>query len=149
MEKERIFETMIGLFVVIVAIFFFNYVYTKSGWKKEDGYVLTANFDKADGLSEGVDVRVSGIRVGKILETSINPENFMAVVKFYVYNNIKLPSDTSATVQSESLFGPRYMALLPGGADDNLSNGDVIENTSGAVNLESLIGSLAFSKNEK
>ena len=149
MKKGRTFETMVGLFVVVIAVFFFNFVYTKSGWKKEeDAYVLSANFDKADGLSDGVDVKVSGVRVGKILSISLDPGTFMAVVKFYVSSDVKLPKDTSATIQSEGLLGARYLALLPGGDDKNLADGGVIENTSGAINIESLISSFMLSRNE-
>lgn len=148
MEKGRKFETIVGFFVLIVTTFFFNYVYTKSGWKKDDGYVLTATFDKADGLSEGVDVKISGVRVGKILSTSVDPETFMAIVKFYVSNNMKLPKDTCAAIQSEGLLGSKYLALLPGCDDENLKDGDIIYHTSGAINIESLIGQFMFSKND-
>jgi phospholipid/cholesterol/gamma-HCH transport system substrate-binding protein len=146
MEKGRTFETMIGLFVIIVAIFFFNYVYTKSGWKKSDGYVLTAIFDKADGLTEGTDVKISGVRVGKVLETTVDPKTFMATVKFYVSHGMELPKDTGAAVQNDGLLGSKYLALIPGGDNVNLKEGETIENTSGAINLESLIGNFVFSK---
>jgi phospholipid/cholesterol/gamma-HCH transport system substrate-binding protein len=149
MEKGRTLETAVGLLVIAVAVLFFNYVYTKSGWEKIDGYTLTATFDKADGLSEGTDVKLSGIRVGKVLSAVIDPKTFMAIVKFYVSRDIVLPKDTGAAVQSDGLMGSRYLALIPGGEVLNLKEGDNIETTSGAVSLESLIGSFVLSKNEK
>lgn len=148
MERGRIFETIVGLFVLIVAVFFFNYVYTKSGWKKENGYIVTAYFDNATGLSEGIDVKISGIPVGKILETSINPNTFVAIIKFYVQHNIKLPKDTSATIQTDGLLGSKFLSLMPGGEEENLKEGDVIENTSGALNIEALLSQFLFSKKD-
>ncbi|MDR0678012.1 MAG: outer membrane lipid asymmetry maintenance protein MlaD [Holosporaceae bacterium] len=149
MEKGRTFETIVGVFVLMVAVFFFNYVYTKSGWRSTDGYMLTAKFDKADGLSEGGDVKISGIKVGKIIKIKVDPESFFAVVTFYVPGELRLPKDTSANVSSDGLFGGKYLSLIPGGDDDFLNEGDEIENTSGPLNLESLIGKFVFSQNKE
>lgn len=148
MEKGRTFETIVGLFVLCVAVFFFCYVYQKSGWVKADAITLTARFDRADGLTEGTDVKISGVRVGKIISTSVDPDNFMAVVKFYVSDNVKLPKDSSAAVLSDGLFGGRYLAIIPGGDDENIKDGDLIENTTGPINIESLISSFLFSKDK-
>lgn len=149
MEKGRKFEIIVGFFVLIVAIFFFNYVYQKSGWDKSKGYVLNAVFENADGLAEGVDVKISGVRVGKVIKTTINPETFMANVEFYISHDIILPKDSTATIKSEGLLGSRYLAVLPGVDDDTLKENDTILNTSGGIDLSSLIGQFMFSKDKK
>ncbi|MDR2646398.1 MAG: outer membrane lipid asymmetry maintenance protein MlaD [Holosporaceae bacterium] len=148
MEKGRTFESVVGVFVLIIASFFFYYVYMKSGWQSVDGYLLTAKFDKADGLIEGGDVKVSGIKVGKIVGVSIDPTSFLAVVKFTVLEGLKLPNDTSASVSSDGLLGKKYLSLTPGGNDAFLKGGDEIGNTSGPVDIESLIGKFIFSQNK-
>jgi len=146
MEKGRTFESIVGVLVLIIAAFFFNYVYSRSGWKGVDGYVLTAKFDRADGLSEGGDVKISGIRVGKIISATVDPKTFFAVVKFYVSNEIQLPKDSSAGVSSDGLFGGKYLALVPGGAEEKLQANDEIEDTTGPVSIESLISKFVFSQ---
>ena len=146
MEKGRTFETIVGVFVLIIAMLFFNYVYTKSSWKSISGYSLIAKFDNADGLSEGVDVKISGIRVGKVDSVSVDPETFFAIVKFHISNDIKLPTDTSASVSSDGLFGGKYLSLTPGGEDEIMKSGDEIEHTTGPMNLESLIGKFLFTQ---
>ncbi len=148
MEKGRTFETVVGVFVLIVAAFFFNYVYTKSSWKSIDGYVLKARFDRADGLSEGTDVKVSGVRVGKIDNIEVDPKTFFAIVTFHISKDIHLPSDSSANVASDGLFGGKYLSIVPGGAEETLKNGDEIEETTGPINLESLIGKFVLSKDD-
>jgi phospholipid/cholesterol/gamma-HCH transport system substrate-binding protein len=145
MEKGRTFETIVGVIVLAMSIFFFNYVYSKSGWNVGDGYVLVAKFDRADGLSEGSDVKINGVKVGKIVGLEIDPASFLAVVKFYVPDNLKLPKDSSASVNSEGLLGGKYMAITPGGSEEIIGDGDEIENTSGPVDLESLLGKFIFS----
>lgn len=155
MEKGRIFETVVGFLVLVTAILFSYYVYTKTSWQGMDSYVLSANFDKADGLSEGGDVKISGIKVGKIIDATVDPSSFSAVVRFCVSKSIKLPVDTSANVASDGLFGGKYLSLVPGGEEELLKEGDKIENTVGPVDLESLIGKFVFQnkddaeKNEK
>lgn len=145
MEKGRIFETVVGIFVLIVTVGFFNFVYSKSSWRSIDGYVLTARFDRVDGLSEGTDVKVSGIRVGKIDSLEVDPKTFFAVVKFHIFNHIKLPTDTSAVVSTDGLFGGKYLSLVPGGEDEYLKNGDEIEHTTGPISLETIVGKFLFS----
>jgi phospholipid/cholesterol/gamma-HCH transport system substrate-binding protein len=149
MEKGRAFETIVGVFVLIIAVFFFKYVYTKSGYGSVDGYELIAKFDKADGLSEGADVKISGVKVGKVIKMSLDSDSFLAVVEFNVSPDLKLPKDTSASVASDGLFGGKYLSLTPGGEEEVLEAGDEIENTSGPINLESLIGKFVFSQNKE
>jgi phospholipid/cholesterol/gamma-HCH transport system substrate-binding protein len=146
MEKDRAFETVVGFLVLIVVIFFFNYVYIKSGWQSADGYLLAAKFDRADGLTEGGDVKISGIKVGKIEDMEVDPESFFAVVKFRVSKKLRLPRDTCASVSSEGLLGGKYLSLIPGCDEKMLGDGDEIENTTGAMNLETLIGKFVFSR---
>ncbi|MDR2681472.1 MAG: outer membrane lipid asymmetry maintenance protein MlaD [Holosporaceae bacterium] len=149
MEKGRTFETIVGFFVLLVALCFFYFVYNKSTWKNIDGYVLSAKFDRADGLGEGIDVKISGVRVGKILSITVDPDTFLALVKFSVSNDIKLPKDSSATVQSDGLFGGKYLSLSPGGSEENIAAGGEIENTVGPTNLESIIGKFMLSNDKK
>lgn len=149
MEKGRIFETVVGIFVLIVTVGFFNFVYSKSSWRSIDGYVLTARFDRVDGLAEGTDVKVSGIRVGKIDSLEVDPKTFFAVVKFHIFNYIKLPTDTSAVVSTDGLFGGKYLSLVPGGEDEYLKNGDEIEHTTGPISLETIVGKFLFSDDKE
>ena len=148
MEKGRIFETVVGIFVLIIAACFFNFVYTKSSWRSIDGYALKAKFDRADGLTEGTDVKISGVRVGKIDSIEVDPKSFLAIVTFHISKDIKLPVDSAASVNSDGLFGGKYLSISPGGDEETLKNGEEIERTTGPINLESLIGKFLFSKDE-
>lgn len=148
MEKGRIFETVVGICVLIISACFFNFVYMKSSWKSIDGYVLKAKFDRADGLTEGTDVKISGVRVGKIDSIEVDPKSFLAVVTFHISKDIKIPVDSAASVTSDGLFGGKYLSISPGGEDETLKNGEEIERTTGPINLEGLIGKFLFSKDE-
>lgn len=142
-------ETFIGACVLAVAAALLGYAYLYTSGGKNTGYVITANFESIDGLSVGNDVRMSGIKVGKVTAQKLNPETFMAAVSMSVASDIKIPEDSSASVASESLLGGKYMNIMPGGAEENLAAGGLIEHTQSAVSLESLIGKMIFSQDDK
>ena len=45
--------------------------------KAETGYKLKASFEQADGIKQGSDVKVSGIKVGEVISTKLN-DDFLA-----------------------------------------------------------------------
>jgi len=149
MEKGRTFETVVGVFVLVVAGLFFNYVYHKSSWQSVDGYVLTARFDHADGIHEGSEIKVSGLRAGKVISANIDKKDYSAVVKFYVSKDIKLPTDTTAKISNDGLLGGKYIELVPGEEKEILKENEEISNTVGPVNFESLVGKFLSSGNKK
>jgi phospholipid/cholesterol/gamma-HCH transport system substrate-binding protein len=143
---RNLLETLLGAVVLIVAIGFLTFAYRSSQVDGNDGYELTARFDKVDGLERGSDVRISGIKVGAVLDQSLDPETFRAEVRFSLRDDIQLPADTSAAVVSNGLLGGKYLALVPGGDIEMLAPGDEVTLTQSAVNLEDLIGHMIFSQ---
>ncbi|QLY31023.1 MCE family protein [Nocardia huaxiensis] len=69
-----------------------------------------AVFTDVLGLREGDDVRMAGVRVGKVEKIELDGTN-NAVVTFIVQNNQTMFSDTKALVRYQNLIGQRYIAL--------------------------------------
>ncbi|MFW5679010.1 MAG: outer membrane lipid asymmetry maintenance protein MlaD [Pseudomonadota bacterium] len=138
-------ETLLGALVLTVALVFVAYAYTVSDVRDPGGYTVRAKFDRIDGISVGSDVRISGITVGRVLETSLDARSFRADVLLSVRNDIELPLDSSAAIFSESLLGGRYIALQPGADTEMLMAGDELMFTQSAINLEELVGRFVFS----
>ena len=139
-------ESLIGAVVLVVAGFFLVFAYTTSGVRGPGGgYDLVAKFNKVDGLAVGGPVKMSGIKVGTIVDQSLDPKDYRAVVRLNVDNSVKLPEDSSAKIASEGLLGGNYLALDPGGSDRMLKSGEEIKFTQGSVNLMDLIGQAIFS----
>ncbi len=147
--RANVVEAITGAIVLAVAGGFFYYAYSNSGTKVMDGYHLNANFDRIDGLVEGNDVKLSGVKVGDVSKISIDPKTYLAKVTMTLENNVLLPDDSSAQIVSESLMGGKYIALVPGGSEDLLKDGDQIQYTQSSVNLEGLIGKYIFSGEDK
>lgn len=145
MNRRNVAEILAGALVLAVAAVFLFYAVTHSGRSLAQGYALTAKFDRIDGLPQGADVRVSGVKVGSVVAQSIDRETYLAVVTMRIDPAIRLPTDTSAEITSEGLLGGRYIALVPGGSDRMLADGGTIEATQSAISLEALLGRFIFS----
>jgi phospholipid/cholesterol/gamma-HCH transport system substrate-binding protein len=143
---RNLLETLLGAVVLIVAIVFLIFAYDSSQVGGGDGYELIARFDRVDGLEKGSDVRISGIKVGSVIDQTLDPESFRAEVVFTVRDDVELPLDSSAAVVSNGLLGGKYLQLVPGGELDVLKPGEEITLTQSAVNLEDLIGQAIFSQ---
>jgi phospholipid/cholesterol/gamma-HCH transport system substrate-binding protein len=131
-------ETVMGAVVLVAAVFLF-FAYSTSRPPSLGGYDVTAKFDRVDGLRDGGDVRISGIKVGTIVSQNLDPQTYLAIVHMNIDNSIKLPVDTIATITASGLLGDNYLALVPGGDEDYIKPGGQITHTEPAINLFSLI----------
>ena len=141
---NNIVETLIGAVVLVIAVFFVIFAYTSTGVGPTTGYELSARFTRVDGLSVGSDVRMSGIKVGTVVEQSLDRETFDALVIFNVKDDVKVPDDTAVKITSDGLLGDSYVSLEPGGSDTFLAAGEELTITQGAVNLMDLIAQAVF-----
>ena len=138
--KNNAVETIVGAGVIALAIVFFSFVYSTAGiGKGSDGIKLTAAFENTAGISVGSDVRLSGVKVGTVVEQDLDHETFQAVLTIAVMSGLKLPDDTTAKVTSEGILGANFVALEVGGSDKILADGGKIENTQGSIDLFGLI----------
>lgn len=142
---RSVVETLIGAAVLVVAVVFPAYAYTTRNVATVAGYEVFARFSTVDGLKTGDDVRISGIKVGSIVDMSLDPASDQAVVRISVDPAVELPEDTVAAVASEGLLGGKCRALEPGGADELIFAGGEIKITQSSVNLESLLGKAIYS----
>lgn len=143
--NRSVVETLIGAIVLIVAVLFLGYAFRAVDASTPDGYEIIARFDRVDGLKKGADVTIGGIKVGTVVDQRLDPQTFRAIVRMSIASDIKLPTDTSAKLVSESLLGGMTLSLEPGGDEKNLEPGGEIARTQGSVNLMDLIGQAIFS----
>jgi phospholipid/cholesterol/gamma-HCH transport system substrate-binding protein len=143
--KTNLVETAVGAVVILIAAAFFTFAYTTSGiGRGGGGYELVAEFDNADGIGIGSDVRMSGVKIGTVTSQELDPTTYQAVLKMSIDPALKLPDDSSAKVTSEGLLGSKFVALEPGGSADMLKAGDRIAYTQGAIDIWSLVSQFMF-----
>jgi phospholipid/cholesterol/gamma-HCH transport system substrate-binding protein len=141
--KENLIEAITGLLVVVMAAGFVLFAWARTGaGGGQDGVTLLARFPNIGGVTLGTDVKVAGVKVGKVAGLELDPASYQAVLRLTVDRGLKLPIDSSAAVSSEGLLGGNFIALTPGGDPALLKDGEEIVETSGAPDLMGLIGSV-------
>ncbi|MDA7599923.1 outer membrane lipid asymmetry maintenance protein MlaD [Alphaproteobacteria bacterium] len=146
--QRNTLETIMGAVVLLAAVGFVSLAYEAADIKGGDGYVLEAEFGSTGGLSTGDDVRISGIKVGRILYQELDPVTYAARIVMALDPQISLPADSSARITAASLLGGNYLELLPGADDEMLVAGDVIYDTRDPVSLTDLLGKAVFSASD-
>ena len=143
-------ETVLGAVVLMLAALFIMFAYSSSDLQKVQGYAISANFPMVDGLKDGSDVRINGVKVGSIsslnLITDPGPSQYLVKVRMTILPSVKLPIDTIAMVASESLLGGKYMSLEIGvDKETNKTDGTGrLTHTQAPMRLDDLIGQLIY-----
>ncbi len=141
-------ETIVGATVIALAVGFFFYASKTAGvgGTVSGGYKVIAEFDNAEGINVGTDVRLAGIKIGTVTAQSLNAENYMARLELTLDPKVSLSDDTAAKVTSEGLLGGKFISMEPGGSETKLAEGSMMTLTQGAVDIWSLISSAMFDK---
>jgi phospholipid/cholesterol/gamma-HCH transport system substrate-binding protein len=145
---RNLVETLMGAVVLVVAGLFLAFAYSVTNVRPVRGYEVLAKFERIDGLNIGADVRLSGIRVGTVVDAWLEPETYLAVVRLALDAAVRLPTDSVAEVSNDGLLGGSFVALVPGGDDRMIAAGGQIRHTQAPVNIVQLLGRIIFSAAE-
>ena len=143
--QRNMLETVMGAIVLLTAVAFVSLAYEAANIRGTDGYELEAEFGATDGLSVGDDVRISGIKVGRISRQELDPVTYAARIVMSLDERIRIPADSSARITAASLLGGNYLELIPGADEDMMQPGEVIYDTRDPVSLTDLLGKAVFS----
>ena len=138
-------ETVMGAIVLLMAAGFVSLAYEAANIRGTDGYELAAEFGATGGLSVGDDVRISGIKVGRIARQELDPVTYAARIVISLDEQIRIPADSSARITAASLLGGNYLELIPGADEEMMQPGEVIYDTLDPVSLTDLLGKAVFS----
>lgn len=105
----------------------------------QDSFVIQAEFGRIDGLGLDSPVRLAGLDIGFVSAIALNNEQ-RALVSLSINDpDISIPSDTAAVIETDGIFGEKYVELHPGGEFELLRNGQRISYVQDSVVLESLL----------
>ena len=140
MPADHMTEALVGGAVLTVAVGFFIYAGQVTGMGgSASEYRLNASFRSADGVSIGTDVRLAGVKVGRVVDIGLDPTTYRAKTAFTVREGIAVPDDSAVAISSEGLLGGNYLEIMPGGSPFYFEPGDEVEFTQGSVSLVSLL----------
>ncbi|WP_262852244.1 MCE family protein [Mumia quercus] len=108
------------------------------------GDIREARFAESGGLKEGNEVRVAGVKVGKVTEISL--DGAQVVVKFRV-KDVELGSETRAAVKVKTMLGQKYLALEPRGTEP-LESAIPVEHTMTPYDVNAALSDLSTTIDE-
>lgn len=135
-------EVVTGAAVLALAAVFGFYIWQATIEINDDAYVLEAEFLSAQGIRMGGDVRMAGVKIGRVGDMQLNPENHMAHLKLLINNDIRVPADSEVKISNESVLGGSFLEIVPGSDIVSLNEGDQFVYASGSVSLLSLLAGL-------
>jgi phospholipid/cholesterol/gamma-HCH transport system substrate-binding protein len=148
MERSSI-DLWVGIFVAsgIAALLFLA---LKAGnvdsILTSEGYMVSAEFDNIGGLKAKAPVKSAGVIVGRVDNVSFSNQSLRAVVQLKLDKQFEFPKDSSVSILTSGLLGDQFVGIDPGGALENLQEGDRVRITQSAIVLEKVIGQFLYGK---
>jgi phospholipid/cholesterol/gamma-HCH transport system substrate-binding protein len=145
MNNSRV-EIAVGLFLVL-GFLAFGWLAMQLGevslFSGSRTYTIYADFDNISGVKTGAEVQIAGVTVGSVTGLDLNKYD-QARAQLQLNKDIKVPTDSIASVKSQGIIGDKLIQLSLGGDEKNYKPGEVIVDTESSVDLESLISKFAF-----
>ncbi|RMH61476.1 MAG: outer membrane lipid asymmetry maintenance protein MlaD [Zetaproteobacteria bacterium] len=111
------------------------------------GYELKAVFDDIGGVRVGSDVMMAGVVIGRVDDVRLD-EDSKAIALLRIDDGVRISEDAFASVRTKGIIGDRYIRITQGVEDSYLADGDEIEETESALNIEDLVSKYIFSGKE-
>ncbi|MCP9318427.1 MCE family protein [Acetobacter persici] len=110
----------------------------------QDRYDLSARFVSANGLKRGADVDIGGVTVGRVSSITLDPASQMAIVRFRLNSDLKLPEDTTLTIGSSTLSADNALRVEPGKSRTMVAPGTMMTHTIEPSSLEQQVSNYIF-----
>jgi len=132
--SKRLIKFFIGLIAttVLISLMFMN------NTAVDDSYTrISATFNKVDGINAGTSVMISGVNIGYVEKISL--ENNFPKVLMNLKKEIDIPNDSSISIQTDGLFGNKFLMIEMGGSEGLLLENDSFLFTEDSILVEDLL----------
>ncbi len=107
-ERNKVVVALVGIFAMLLV--FLGTFYADGLPVVGGGKVYSAKFAEAGGLRSGNEVRIAGVKVGKVAGIELN--GTVVEVKFRV-KGVELGDQTGAAIKVKTMLGQKYLSLDP------------------------------------
>ncbi len=132
-------ERKVGLFF-LVAMVAIAFLIMKTGqfqlFQKGEAYTLQAVLDTATGLDKDSDVRLAGVKIGKVLSVAL--KDGKAVITMEIHKGVQLPEGSRVKVVAKGILGDKYLEILPGSKEGRIGAGETLASEK-AVSMDDLM----------
>lgn len=144
--KKINLDLLVGIFVLLglAAVSYLTIKLGSGSLIRGDTYLVEARFANSGGLHSGNSVLLAGVPIGRVDAVRVDPDDYSAIATLRISSQLRLPTDSMASIKTSGLIGSKYVSLSPGADESNLTPGTRITLTESAVDLESLISKMAF-----
>jgi phospholipid/cholesterol/gamma-HCH transport system substrate-binding protein len=126
MASSRSTEIKVGIGVILSVIVLVVGVMWIGEFQFNRKYVsYTAVFEEVGGLGEGDPVAVSGLKMGKVGDVTL--EAGKVSIELLIEEKAVLTTDSRVEIRAVGLMGEKYVYIMPGEAPERLAPGSVIE----------------------
>ena len=122
---------------LLASIVLFNLILMDNKTDEADFNTFTASFNKIDGVDIGTDVMISGIKVGQVKRIFL--DNNYPQISLLVKKEINITDDSSVSIQTDGLFGKKFLLIEIGGSEKFMKNGEKFSFSEDSIVIEELL----------
>lgn len=122
---------LVGLVSILVLTVGVGFAFSLNRFEGLRGvYTISADLEDAAGLQPGNEVRVAGVKVGRVTNLELTPDS--ARVAMEIENDVRLPVETVLEVKLKTLLGQKFIDLrYPSVYLEAVSSGDPLPELDG------------------
>jgi len=87
-------------------------------------------------------VRFAGLDIGEVAKVWLTDPRRAQVSLIIRNTDIEIPTDSAAVIETDGIFGEKYVEIHPGGELDAIEDGDRLSYSQDSVVLESLLNQI-------
>jgi phospholipid/cholesterol/gamma-HCH transport system substrate-binding protein len=149
MQKNYI-ESFLGIGIVILTLILLWTFFSRNELKTNGELIsVTAYFQTVSGVSKGTDVKLGGVKVGRVLDVKLDPDSLTPMLVIGLDKTYKIPSDSSFAVKSEGIMGGKFISLEVGPGQEPIQEGQIFYNNQSSLDLESIVSQVVFGGEKK
>ena len=135
--NKRLLKFFLGFFAVALLL---KLMLIENKTTNDDYFLLKASFNKIDGIQVGTPVMISGIEIGNVSE--INLKNNYPTLILRILKHLKISNDSSISIQTDGLFGSKFLVIEIGGEEEYLKNNDSFSYVEDSILLQDLLDNI-------
>jgi phospholipid/cholesterol/gamma-HCH transport system substrate-binding protein len=108
--------------IIFVAFVFVLTICASNDVSNNSNNQYVANFESVDGIKVNTNIYMNGVEIGKVYSISLVDD--FAKVSIVIDNTIKIPVDSTITVETNDLFSAKVLSILPGFEEEYMKDND-------------------------
>lgn len=125
--------------IIFVTLVFILTICASNDISNNSNNKYVANFESVDGIKVNTNIYMNGVEIGKVY--SISLIDGFAKVSIIIDNTIKIPVDSTITVETNDLFSVKVLSILPGFEEEYMKDNDMFMMAQSSIDALGLLNS--------